>query len=488
MNHILNIDRRQFLAGGAALLPTSRAFASNLESKRLPIGFDNLIARLPQDVTVPSLDQTRSKMRKLIAAHPDLIKLRSVGQSKAGDPIEMITIPGGAKSALLVAGVHADEVVGSATLSFLIEELAANAALRTSMGYTWHFINPIDPDGMRWNDSWTGRPAEPALYFANHVRPALARQPDYGFPLQAGSVRFDSGSPENLAFRAAIDLVRPDFLYTMHNCEFGGAFFLTSRTNPALETELADITRKFGLYLNPYGEPLSELPVRAPGIYAMPLAEKMVAEASAAGADARDIWTAGASSTEYAARYGTFAFVAEVPYWTDPRVFDRRLSHDTMSQIMRDYLVWTEASSRIVERWRPIIGERPPSSPEKVEFGLALDEGRHGQARQINLLEGMLSSGKLPNAPLPLGDSLLLRTTLRLISMRPLILLSRLSEGTGSRHEDSRQEVATFIKRSLQEVRDRADLRRVPMRSLIGVQAISGLAAAKAAAVQGNRG
>ncbi|MET5116247.1 M14 family zinc carboxypeptidase, partial [Burkholderia pseudomallei] len=73
--------------------------------------------------------------RRLLAAsqavarrHPDLVAITAVGESEAGDPIDMISIGDGPMSALFVGAPHPNEVFGCLVIERLIDRLCNDAA------------------------------------------------------------------------------------------------------------------------------------------------------------------------------------------------------------------------------------------------------------------------------------------------------------------------------------------------------------------------
>jgi hypothetical protein len=109
-----------------------------------------------------------------------------------------------------------------------------------------------------------------------------------------------------------MDDVEPSLVCSLHNGEHQGAFFYLNRDDPELAHRLAELPGLEGLPLH-HGEP--ELPgsrLIAPAVYSVH-----------AGARVGAMFGAGASSADYAARFGALHLVTEVPLWADQRVADR---------------------------------------------------------------------------------------------------------------------------------------------------------------------
>lgn len=455
---------------------------ANSDDTELESLLDELASRIPDYQSFFTLDELRGRHRSLRAEHSDLVRIQTLGESRGGEPIELISIGDGPKAALIVAGVHANEAVGSLTVEFLLAELTRNPRLLRALGYTWHFINPIDPDGMRLNEPWFNGPVEPAAYFHDFFRPALARQPDYTFPLTAGPFSFKDSPPENLAFRQAIDLVKPDFQYTLHNAEHGGAFFLTSRPFAALEHKLAAIPPRFGVLVDNHGEPFSGLAKRGKGVFAIPRPLDMVHELVGAGVNPREVWPAGASSTDHAEQYGTFSFTAEVPYWVAPSASDEHPSGLTMRDMAQAYVGWLNAGTPLLERWRERIESPDIDATEPIH---ALREQLDTQRSQLRRLGAALAANRIEAEPLTAGDAILYRAALHLITLRPFALLARVARSVpGALPAAAGQEAWSFLVGEVEKIRASAGFQPVPRKATVAVQAISGLIAASMIAHQ----
>lgn len=475
------LDRRQVILGGAVLVSTGGMRANALDARAASVGsLRDLYARVPDYSGLLTWNEVQARTRELAKAHPQLVSVRPIGRSKQGEPIELVSVGRGSHSALVVGGLHANEPIGSLTIEFLIDQLATREELRNGLDYTWHFIKSIDPDGMRLNEAWFKGSRSPAAYFRDFFRPALNRQAEYTFPLQVDSVSFQSSPPENLAWQRAIDLTRPQFLYTLHNAEYGGAFFLTSRDFPALERELESIPHACGVQINPLGEAFPGVKERGTGIFSLPEPRAIIGAARANKQDPADAWPAGDSSTSYVSRFGTFCFSAEVPYWDDARVFDRGPSDITLRRIYADQLARLDAGTPIIERWAPKL---PAQNAARAEILLFLTESLAARRQQIGRLRAAMAAGKIPEAPLNISEAALHAVPLRLASLRPFTALARLARAEGAAPtllpEAAGIEVEQYIEREIAAIQAEADLRTIPLRSLVGIQAISGLIAAQ---------
>ncbi len=270
---------------------------------------------IPRVDRFPTVDGMAAELDELAARHPDLVTLRRIGTSRLGEPIRLATIGSGDRDALVFGGPHPNEPVGFASVRELGRLLCADDTLRDRLGYRWHLIPCVDPDGARLNESWYARPGDREAYARGFYRPAAGEQVEWTFPHRAEPGYFDRMLPETVALAHAIDTVRPTLQSSLHNGEYGGVFHYVRTDDATLPDRLAEVAGWAGL---PPHNAVFEVPdsaVLAPGVLRMPTVEELVRRP-----DAQALF--GAGSGDYASRYGTTTIVTEVPYWEDARAAD----------------------------------------------------------------------------------------------------------------------------------------------------------------------
>lgn len=346
-----------------------------------------LLSDLPTLDGFPTVDELHDFVSALADCHPDRVTLRDVGRSRAGDPIQLLSIRSdGARGDLLVVGQpHPNEPIGMATITVLCERLLGNEAALDALGVNWHFVPCVDPDGTRLNEGWFAGPFTREHYSRHFYRPGGESQVEWTFPFRTNDFSVDAPLPETVALMAAIDEVRPTVVASLHNAELGGAYFYTHSGGPQLYQRLTALCEEQGVPLH-LGEPEFPLStVHAPAVYSVPTAEQMYQLATAVGIDPADIVT-GASSLDYARKYGEpVAVVIELPYWRDDRAAD--LSDDPSGRSRRDVVVSeidAEAASmatirRLVDEASPL-----PLSPfaDAVHSFLRLQESGYSEQRR----------------------------------------------------------------------------------------------------------
>ncbi|MDR1213464.1 MAG: hypothetical protein LBK54_05170 [Propionibacteriaceae bacterium] len=272
----------------------------------------------------PPLDDLLRRFDAVASAHPDLITRRRAGTSRLGEAIPVYGLAGGQRHHLVVGGVHPNEPIGSWTALHLITRLAQDTALREALNASWQIVPCIDPDAYRLNEDWFADPTDRSHYARHFYRPAGDEQVEWTFPFSHKSAYFDRMLPETQALARLIDQTQPELYVPLHNCEMGGVYYYLTRPVPELYDLLSLLPGQLGLPLH-QGEPESgNLEALAPGIYATGELAQAYDWAEALGLDPYPPGSGGASSTEYAGRFGTLGLIAELPQWRHHQADDTR--------------------------------------------------------------------------------------------------------------------------------------------------------------------
>lgn len=307
---------------------------------------------VPDYQTFLSVDEMHARTARLAAAYPAVVSVRTVGHSRQGDPIEVLQIGRGVRQALLFAMPHPNEPIGSMTLEYLTRRLAEDAALRESLGYTWHIIKCIDPDGARLNEGWFKGPFSVTNYARHYYRPPAHEQVEWTFPTDYKTLHFDAPLPETQVLMGLIEQIKPDFIFSLHNSGFGGVYFYLSEDVPPLYPAFYDLVRSQDLPLH-LGEP--EMPYAAiydKAIYQLPaITESYDFMEKQTGADPAEMMRTGCSSHEYARRFcKAFFLVCEAPYFYSPSIQDTapsdKIRRDAILEMVNDsrqYLEFLQA-------------------------------------------------------------------------------------------------------------------------------------------------
>ncbi|MEU9338229.1 M14 family zinc carboxypeptidase [Streptomyces sp. NPDC048290] len=273
----------------------------------------------------PAVGELERRARALASAVPGTLRLRAVGESRAGRPLWLLSAGHGERNILTVAGAHANEPVGGASALRLARLLAHGPGTLDRLGCTWHFLLCLDPDGARLAHGWVPEDVAPSLEECHlrFYRPAFARQPE-SLPAP-GSAR--PPMPESATLVRLLDELRPVAQFTLHGIEFGGAFAMMTRPVPGAARAFRATAGRLGVPLDdhPCDGP-DWLPER-PGILIRP-GDRTGDERDPSGFVAESTWL-------YPRRYGTLTTLVEAPAWAVPAVADARPAPDPRRAVAR---------------------------------------------------------------------------------------------------------------------------------------------------------
>jgi Zinc carboxypeptidase len=292
-------------------------------ARKNPLDLKQIASDIPDYTAFMTIDELNASSHQLVADFPDLASIRVVGQTRRGDPIELLTIAGGPLQAFIFGGPHPNEPIGTMTIEYLSRKLCEDTALREELSYTWHFIKSIDSDGMRLNEGWFKGPFTPTNYARHYYRPEPAAQVEWTFPIDYKNLHFHAPLPETEALMRVIDEIKPQFMYSLHNAGFGGVYYYVTRECAPLYPAFKEIPEWFGLALD-LGEPeTSDAVTFAPAIYQWLSIEESYDHLEKLGVpNPGEVISSGGSSSGYARPYNTFGLIVEMPYYEEPRVND----------------------------------------------------------------------------------------------------------------------------------------------------------------------
>jgi len=285
-----------------------------------------LLARVPDFREFLTLDELRASSRALVAEYPGLARLETVGASSEGRPIELLTIGHGRRPALVVGVPHPNEPIGTLTLEFLCRLFCEDGGLREELDATLFVIKVADPDGLVLNEGWFKGAFSPQRYALSWYRPPHREQVEWSFPVEYKTLRFTTPTPETRAVMRVMERIRPRFFYSLHNAGFCGVYFYVSDDRPDLIAELHALVKGQGLPLH-RGEPeVPYLRILAPAVYALfGIDETYEYLARTLGEDPAPLIEAGTSSDDWLKHVApAFSLVCELPYYTAAALEDAR--------------------------------------------------------------------------------------------------------------------------------------------------------------------
>ena len=171
---------------------------------------EKYLSRVPDSKAFMTVEEMEASTDALVAAHPDAVKVETVGHSQEGRPIRCLTIGSGPKQALIFGCPHPNEPIGAMMLETLTKLLAEDAELRAELPYTFSIIKCVDPDGLTRNQGWLKGPFTLYNYARDFYRPASAQQVEWSFPLDYKTLHFHEPLPETQALMKIIETRKPE--------------------------------------------------------------------------------------------------------------------------------------------------------------------------------------------------------------------------------------------------------------------------------------
>ncbi|MFQ6076006.1 MAG: M14 family zinc carboxypeptidase, partial [Candidatus Bathyarchaeia archaeon] len=196
--------------------------------------YESVIDDVPEYRGFMTVDELNESSRMLAQQHPDDVDLFKIGSSRRGDPIYALKVGEGALKAVLIGFPHPNEPIGSLTIEYLSKRLVEDDLLREELNFTWYFVKVSDVDGARLNEGWFKGKYDNLTHMLNFYRTPSSKQVEWTFPIEYKTLKWDGIPPETRSIMNLIDLVKPNFVFTLHNSAFGGVYFYVSDPCPRL--------------------------------------------------------------------------------------------------------------------------------------------------------------------------------------------------------------------------------------------------------------
>ncbi len=436
------------------------------------------VCPLPPLLHYPTVDELGAHAAALVARHPGRARLRRVGTSREGIPLRLLSVGRGGRHALVVAGPHANEPVGGATVLRLAERVLADRRLSEDVDTAWHLLLCLDPDGARRNESWLAGPYTLGHYFRNFFRPAFLEQPEWLPEGADGAVL-----PETRALLDVQDELRPFFQCSLHGVDVGGGFVELTRDLPGLAERVARIAARLGVprELGPYDT--LYWPALGPAVYRVPPPNP--------GDLAAAITEAAVESTWFHPHpYGTVTAIVEAPMWSVPAVEDASEPEDAdraLRTVGRTLRRDTELLEDILGRIRTSVSARPDAARLLAPIDDYLLVGP-GIANSWD--PGAHRAGTRPLPPLDMARLTSLAISARRVALRTAGLLHQLVRAAGEDPAGALPRLDRLIDEWCADYRDGYGARWTPLARQVEYQSRVVLAAAGLAGrhARGNSG
>jgi hypothetical protein len=197
--------------------------------------------------------------------------------------------------------------------------------VRARLDVTLYAVPVADPDGFVLNEGWFKGAFSPLRYALEFYRPPHREQVEWSFPVDYKSLRFTTPAPETATVMRVMERVRPAMFYSLHNAGFCGVYFYVSHDRPALFRRFHELVASQGLPLH-RGEPeVPYLKTLAPAVYQLfSIQDTYDYLARTLDEDPATVIEAGTCADDWLTRVcdDPFSLVCELPYYTAPALGD----------------------------------------------------------------------------------------------------------------------------------------------------------------------
>lgn len=373
-----------------------------------------------------------------------------MGTSRAGTPLWLLSVGHGTRQALVVAGPHANEPVGGATVLRLAERVLADPRLHEGADATWNLLLCLDPDGLRRNEGWLHGPYRLDRYFRHFFRPGFLEQPEW-LPDGADGVTL----PETRALLDVQDELRPFLQCSLHGVDVGGGFVELTHDLPGLAQRVAHTAARLGVPRELGAYDTLYWPGLGPAVYRIPRPRRGDLAAAITEAAVESTWF-------HPYRHGTVTAVVEAPMWgvaavqdgappadeeTVLRTVSHTLRHDTMTL------------QRLLERLRPHL----PAGPDTARLLAPVDDYLLVCPGLADAWDPDVTDGARPLPPLSTAHLAALRIAGRRLALRTAGLLHQLVTDAGRDPARALPELDRLVDQWCDDYRDGCGARWIPV-------------------------
>ncbi len=443
---------------------------------------DEVVDKVPdykEFLTVKELHDSSTSL----ANEFDSVEITRVGESGEGRPISYLKIGDGPRNALLFAFPHPNEPIGSMTVEHLSRHLAENPRLVEELGYTWYFINAIDPDGAALNEGWFKGEFKPLKYAQNYYRPPGHEQIEWTFPVQYKNLSFNSPPPETRALMKVIDQVKPDFMFSLHNAGFCGVYYYITHPNDSLYPRYERLVESQALPLH-RGEPeapfIKKLASAVFNMFGISSSYDFYLENGVE--DPSTIIKSGTSSDDYLRRVTGnkgFTLICEMPYFYDKALGDDSETEHERRDLVKDALNYSREGYEYLKPKFDAIREHCPQQhrlyttvADSMDNFMKRHEPRVSNAENNPMYEGKATVAQA-------FDSLTAMRYYQIFRPAMTARLCELAAGTNPGKAvvllNVKEKLDGYVEDRVKEVISGTDFEVIPIQKLVKVQVGSAL-------------
>lgn len=268
--------------------------------------------------------------------HMPGVKESVIGRTINDEPLRMLSLGKGEKTALIIGVPHSDEPLGSLVITFFARWLAKHPKV-DGLGWRWLFIPVLERRGMRLNEGWFNMPESLAAMAKSTFREPTEDQYEWTFPISYDDYQWTKSRPESLAVKKVFEKEKPDLLCNLHHSGFTNAYYYVSEDFPEIYPKLQKFASSLQIPLSdtapdvPFGKMLS------PGFYQMyGLKDYLDYYAKKDPAILTAIRRGACSDEWYHREIGGFSFNCEVPMYLTPKLKNKTPSKASFKKMIEE--------------------------------------------------------------------------------------------------------------------------------------------------------
>jgi len=295
--------------------------------------FHKILSEVPTYTRFLNVSEIDNLMN-LIKVIPQ-VKVKKIGTTVDKEPLMLLDIGNGDRTAIIIGVPHSDEPLGSLVITFFARWLATNPDAKY-FGWRWLLIPILERRGMRLNEGWFNMTESFAAMAKSTFREPTEDQYEWTFPIEYDNYIWTQSRPETIAIKEVLEKEQPELLCGLHHSGFTNGYYYLSQDFP----EVYPILEKFAKSLQiPLSDKSPDVPFEkmlSPGFYKMYGLKDYIKYYKKKDPLVLPSLKRGACSDEwYQKNIGGFSFNCEVPMYLSPKLKDRNPSKKSYKKLIQ---------------------------------------------------------------------------------------------------------------------------------------------------------
>jgi hypothetical protein len=299
---------------------------------------NKFIDKILRDIPTYTRFLTVSEIDKLVALIKSMpgVEENIIGRTVNNEPLLMLTIGTGKKTAMIIGVPHSDEPLGSLVVTFFARGLAKNPETN-GLGWRWLFIPILERRGMRLNEGWFNMPESLAAMAKSTFREPTELQYEWTFPISYDDYQWTKSRPETIAVKEVLENEKPDLLCGLHHSGFTNAYYYFSEDFPEVYPKLKKFAASIQIPLSDTAPDVSFGKMLSPGFYQMYGLKDYIDYYTKKDPMILPSIKRGACSDEwYQNEIGGFSFNCEVPMYLTPKLRNKTPSRTSYRKMIQE--------------------------------------------------------------------------------------------------------------------------------------------------------